>query len=437
MKPNPQLFIIPNGEDFIFFLPLEKFSMTVNKDARDLIKNISSMEITEDLQEFIDKMIRYKVLVDDDFQTRKFREIEDYRPTGILILPTYNCNLRCSYCYASSDCDNKLLDINIAKKAIDFIVNNAVIKNVKSINIGFHGGGEPLLIENIPFINDCVSYSREICYKDNIKPNFNVVTNGTTLHKLDLDWLKNTFNNINISLDGPEDIQNSQRPKDDGSPSHAEVLLGVKLLEDNKIHYGIRATITKESVHRMVEIYKHFSEISTNNSFHLEPLFECGRCETTKMESPDRRVFADNLLKTIQYAESIGKRVRYSGGDIKKINNTFCGGAGRNFFLTPDGYVTTCLEECRPISPEDNPFIIGKYTDGEFNFNYDKINFLKLRTIENIEDCKDCYSKYSCSGDCLSKVLKQTGDMFKTRGNERCYTNRKVIRHQIEKLFQE
>lgn len=423
LKINSELFVIEDGKDYILYLPLRSVSAKVNADTIKLLNAINEGKYYDSNLDVIRKLIDIGVFEETIYP------FEDslYKPTHVTFLPSFNCNLLCHYCFSNGGEDTKnKISIEAAHKAIDLICKNASELNKKYISIGFHGGGEPMIITNKSFMENIINYTRLRATDNELKYRCSAVTNGVDISRFNIDWLKNNFTRFNISLDGPPDIQNFQRPKKGiDKDSYEPVLNTIKLFENNNIDYSLRATITKYSVNRMSEIVEHFSKISNKKIIHLEPLFECGRCHTSNFEAPTPEDFIDNYLKASETAKKLGLKIHYSGASKSKISDRFCGAAGDNFFITPDSYVTTCLEACRSDEIENDPFIIGKYKydTKEYEFYDDKIAYLKSRRVTNIKSCSNCLCKFSCSGDCLAKVLKNSGNMFDTANNYRCKIN--------------
>lgn len=442
MKINKELFVIPEGKgSYILYTPLQGHVMKVNSGVIGTLQVIQKGRSIDGLDfKIIRDLFRKNVLVIDSFVQRLFHKTAfiKYAPTGVTLMPSFDCNLRCVYCYSEGG-ENPGEDMtwDIAKSAIDFVVDNCrenPFRNKKA-HLGFHGGGEPLLEKNKPLINRSVDYFRKECAKYSLDASVSSATNGL-LSKRNLEWAVETFDHLNISLDGMEDIQNAQRPKPLGRPSFKNVMGTIHFLEDKKYKYGIRSTITRESVSQMPEIVEFFHGISPSlKSFHLEPLHECGRCKTTSTRAPSPIKFLKYSLKAREVGEKFGISLAYSGAKLGNIHDTFCGAAGRNFFVTPQGYATTCLEVCRDTDSRKDIFIIGKYDSEKNKFVFDnrKIETLKNRIVENIPHCEDCFAKYNCSGDCLAKIYGDTGDLHNTRKNPRCSINRGLLYDEIQK----
>jgi len=434
MELTRELFVIPQQDDqFVLYAPLEGSVLQVNSGTIDLLRRIKSGEIPE-TNLSIERLRELNILKDNEGQVETSqKENQSYAPTETTLVPTFDCNLRCIYCYARAGEDiGKPMSFEIAKAAIDLITKNAKTSDLQNTSLGFHGGGEPFLEENFKLIQRIVDYYQQITLKEGLKPRVSGVTNGV-LGRNQLEWLVSNFDGLGISIDGPEDIQNSQRPSANGKPSYPAVKGTIDYLESQGFPYGIRSTITAGSVESLPEIVQFFSSISSCETFHLEPLFECGRCRTTKSKSPDPEKFFEYFLKAQEVEESLNVKIVGSGARSDQVTTTFCSATKSNFFVTPEGDVTTCFEACRKSDSGSKVFFIGSYDQGKFEFNQGAIQNLRGRTVDNLPHCSDCFAKYSCAGDCLAKTYQESGDAFDTSNNGRCYTNRKFLIDQLTK----
>jgi uncharacterized protein len=445
MDINKELFAIPYKGRVILYAPLNGSVLEVNsgiaKFLMDVKSGIDPRTINpEATTRLIKAGILKETIKESDSPKYIHKREETYLPASVTLVPTYNCNLRCIYCYSmAGENAGEIMKPKIAKAAIDFVIGNAKRLKIKNISLGFHGGGEPLLRENKPLVSYSLAYARAKSKELGLKVQTKVVTNG--VHRADmLEWIVKNFNDVTLSLDGPEDIQNAQRPKAGGRDSFRQVLEcvryfeTVKAQEGQKFHYALRATITSDSVERMPEIVEFFHSIAPSlKGFHFEPLFECGRCKTTKSKSPDSGLFLEKMVETEEKALRLGVKIDYSGGPIKKRGSTFCGACGSNFFVLPNGRVTTCLEACREGEKIFDVFNIGHFNPKtqRFEFYIDKIKKLKERVIENMPSCRDCFAKYNCSGDCPTKIYEQTGNILNTSNNWRCEINRGVLLNRL------
>jgi len=436
MIVNPELFVIPNKDNFILYLPLEKRSaLEVTPGVLSILKNASSISPQDSSDGLVKKLIGTKVIVPEDYKIMEFpKKTQAYLPTSVTLLPTTDCNLNCIYCYASSGEHRVNMPFDTAKASIDFITENALKLGQKNIGVSFHGGGEPFM--NYKLIKEAVKYSKSLSKKKRLKsPHYSIVTNAV-LNQEQLNFLKKYNFRVNISLDGTKDIQDFQRPLRDGRSSFEQVMNSIRFMEENKQNYGIRSTITNYNLGRLKEIVDFFKDTTNLDTVHFEPVFECGRCEKTNTTEPDSKEFLEKILEAKEYGLSKGMGVYYSGGRFDATTNHFCGATGSNFIVTPYGTVTTCLEVSTTKDPRSSVFQIGKQNKGSFQIEQDKIDYLKSRTVDKMSNCTDCYAKYNCAGDCLAKVLAK-GSLFDTSENSRCDINRGVLLYEINKKLNE
>lgn len=153
----------------------------------------------------------------------------------VLILDlTNDCNLRCSYCYASGGERADCLSVSDAVLAIEKFYNRFKCQ----IQVLFHGG-EPLLcfdsIQKIISITETKDFSDYISWF--------IQTNGVLLSQEKIDFLKYNNVNIGISLDGVTDESNCSRKKINGQPSTKETISALNLLHKSGISTSILTVV--------------------------------------------------------------------------------------------------------------------------------------------------------------------------------------------------
>lgn len=433
MKLTKELFVIPDKEDFFLYAPLKGVLLKVNSGIIDLLKKVKEKQIDPESEKTLQPLIESGIISDSE-EIKPSKRKNDLKPTGVTLMPTTDCNLRCIYCYGEGGVNPSDLDEETALATIDFIINNAIKKQEKKISVSLHGGGEPLLWKNRKLLINTVDYVKRKCSENDLEFRISAATNGV-LNKEQLEFIKENICNLTLSFDGPEDIQNKQRPGVNGTKTFNKVMKTLEYFEQNKINYGIRSTITRDSVHRMEELVTFFNSISSNKRVHFEPLFECGRCKTTKSKSPDSKTFLENMIKALETARKQSMGIKYSGSSVERVSDSFCGAAGSNFCVTQDGNITSCYEVIREDDSRSEIFFYGSFNRKTKEFEFDKIALENLasRTIDNLPYCSDCFVKYSCAGDCLAKVETE-GDMFDPSKNLRCDINREILKYKFDHI---
>lgn len=429
MHLTKELFVIPEEDDnFYLYAPLNGTAMKVNEDAIALLKKIkdgSDLDSRLIPQSFFDNGIIEKE--EQKIHVQTLDEIPE--PTEVILIPTTDCNLKCVYCINSAGETKIDLEPKVAFSTIDFIVENALRKDESLIKVDFHGGGEPFLLRNWDNIRKIVDYAKDTSYKNNLELQLSSITNGI-LNNEQLNFIVNNFGNIFVSMDGPQDIQDSQRPPN----SFKSVMKTIDFFDSQNYEYSIGSTITRNSVKRMKELVIFFHEMTSVKNLQFEPVFECGRCKTTGTEAPETKTFIKYFFPAYERAKKLGIVLSTSPGELEALKYTYCGATGKNFIVTPEGFVTSCLEVTLKSDPRSDIFFYGYFEphSKKFKFELKKFKYLTSRTVNNLEYCSDCFVKYNCAGGCLTKVNQVTGDIFNPSGYQFCDMAKNILLYKIK-----
>lgn len=437
-KVTTELFTFPHRGKHVIYAPFRHAIILTNEATVNLLAEIKEGSFKwngSDDEEKIIKFLREKGILDSKKDKLPVSpNTGKFQPTAVTLFPSNQCNMRCIYCYASAgEAKSKNMSWTVAKAAIDLVANNARKLCAKHFSVGFHGGGEPTL--NWSFFTKCVEYSKRLSKKLGIKVLCSAATNAVFSSEK-VDWIIQNLHSLSISIDGTADIQNLQRPLANGEQSYNIVAENLQRLDEAKFNYGIRSTITTHNVLFMKEIVTHFADSFNSRNIHFEPLFLCGRCHTSKVNSPESRTFIREFLKAYKASEKKKVKLAYSGLRLGGVTSTFCGACGSNFCVTPDGYVTSCFEVLETQDFRSNLFFYGKWQPKEKQFEIwdDKRNYLLSFNVQNISYCEDCIAKWHCAGDCLAKVSYDS-DVEGDRGSERCWMNQEITKKRIIQLF--
>ena len=432
---NSDLFTIKRADgSYILYAPLNKKTGVINASGANTVARFLAGELLTDSEKlFIDNLYETNFLTEQEPVKPVFPANYEFMPHEVTLFATDKCNLRCRYCYADAGKNSRKMQIETAKAAIDLVANNAGLIGLPQFAVGFHGGGEPTIAWDL--VSEAVEYAHEVASKKGLDVEIFAATNGM-FNKEQREFILQKFTNLNISIDGPADIQDYNRPQTDGSGSFATVRDNLKFLDEHRFSYGVRATITKKDVHRMTEIVEWFKSEFNITFLHLEPVWLCGRCLTTGEEAPSDEDFIKYYSQAMEKAEQIGINLVYSGLRLDSLLSKFCAAAGDGFNVLPDGVVTSCYEITESTNPKAELFHYGRYDFNrkEFVFDMDKIKRLQKYSVENIPYCQDCFCKWHCAGDCISKVF-DVSKSFEHEGSPRCALNRQLTLIQLEKLI--
>jgi uncharacterized protein len=252
-----------------------------------------------------------------------------------------------------------------------------------------------------------------------------------------MEWMGDTFDSISLSCDGPEWIQNRQRPFPDGTGSWEVLNRNVKKIRGKKAQFGVRVTLTDQSAARADDIVRFFVEEWNVYDIHFEPLYRKGRGRNGSLTPPTAAEFISAFRSAFQTSKALGARLHYSGTRLGEVHSSFCEVDGQSFSVTPDGYATACFEVTDKGQENSDLFLYGFYDVRRDRFQFDEKKLAALRKL-NLETkafCKSCFCRWNCAGDCPAKcpqlALEGFEGHFKNPG-ARCEINRAVTRFLIE-----
>lgn len=433
---NADLYIIPyeekGGDSFIAYFPLQSIVFEINKDASEILDSLKrNPVITDDpdIKSFLADLVNLR-LVNSNKEPVPFVPFRDQpAPNYTLLLLTNACQLKCIYCYGEAKKNGVMMPLHIAKKAIDTILRNSLEQKSGMIHVGFHGGGEPTL--NWKVLRASYDYAFEKCSENNLQLHSSICTNGI-ISKEKAKWIIDNIQDVAISMDGTPELQNKQRPMQNGRSSFKVMASTIDYFNKHKKIYNIRLTATEFSHGKLREIIKYVMDRFSPPVICIEPLYVCGRCETSGCKPPPLDDFINEMLEVYQLGRERNIPIQYSGNRLANLMSRFCGAQGSNFFITPRGYVTGCLEVTELHDPKADFLIYGRYDSDlkEFVFDSDKYKRLAGSQVHSFETCNDCFVKWHCAGDCIAKA-PDLSKVTRVRNQYRCKLNKSLLRESL------
>lgn len=400
-----------NDKRIAVYFPYKKVILFVSFDTLSVIKKLQTgIKNAEGIEgKIIDFFLKLGLLNTPE-ASESYLAYYVHNPTRLTIMPSNTCNLRCIYCYASAGVSkNQLLSWLVAKKAIDWIAKNALKAGEKTLAVSFMGGGEPTL--NWEVVKKTVKYVRQKAKLLGLKSIINLTTNGV-VSPVRARWIAQNIDVIKLSFDGPEEIQNYQRPLRDGKGSFIHAFNTAKIFDEYGTFYIPRATITNYSIGKLKEIVKFFLDNLklTGKSIIINPVYVCGSCSTHNVDRLEVKEFVKRFLEI----QALGREKRVDlVVPYDKIKTSplpklpFCGFQKGNCFLTADGYLSICSEVDNKEDQRSPLFFFGKFDDKkkEIVLNQEKMKQLYHLEVTPKRRCQTCPSSIYCSGPCLVRGI--------------------------------
>lgn len=380
----------------ILYAPLRSYLGLLKKAAMDDFLKEGSRT-----RQPILERLKAKPLIDPE---RILQDTQNRNPELALAL-TDNCNLRCKYCHASAGDTGKTKSMTVA--FVDSIIDKYFQQIRKpegddSIRISFSGGGEPTVVFSL--LKHAVKRCKGHAAAKGMRCWFSMATNGCYGNTV-RQYIIENFTNISLSFDGPAHIQNRHRPHKGGAGSFDAVLKTAKYFYRNDFPFAVRVTVSEYSMEYLEEIIDFFSSELPGIQIGFEPLLPMGRArKNTDLRSPDDHQFAKRLIEIMDYAKGKKVTISYSGAvDYDCVRSVFCTSvAVPNWTVKVDGTVAACTRDDAP-----EIFVYGSYdaAHDKLILDADAIEKIRALNVMNYEECRDCFAKYHCAGDCPDRRL--------------------------------
>ncbi|MCE5329104.1 radical SAM protein [bacterium] len=330
------------------------------------------------------------------------------RPVRFVFCPTYECNLRCSYCFEKDllSHSNKHMDEAMLDAAIDSAqkISKDYSGEIKSIELF---GGEPLLSKNKFLIKKILDFA------ENTKAAITVVTNGVNADNF-IDIFKSLSKQIDmfqITVDGVKEIHDKRRKYASGKGSFDEISKSIDALLLNGINTNIRINIDNSNIEYLPDLFDYVKNKKWFDSpnFNIKPSIVADHSSLGYNEFiiPEEELLRKLISVYDKYPELEELFGFYIFKPLRHVLEIINGApnASPKFFncesniielnvFCPDGYIYVCPES---IGKEE--FAIGSFYP-ELKFNEDKKGMWSKRDIFSIEKCTSCRFAPICGGGC-------------------------------------
>ena len=348
-----------------------------------------------------------------------------------IIKPTLACNFRCKYCYLSAESKvTTYMDLEFAKRILLEIKEQ--YNSHQKLEILWHGG-EPLLwgIENYRIIFEFIDKEfTDVRHVISMQTNLSLITDEF----IDL-FLKYNVS-VGISLDGPQNINDSERVFPNGRGTFNTVLSKLRHCKERGLHMGCIIVATKKHIGRIPELYNFMCDNGIN--FKMNPLFISGEAKRNESElglTIDEYVTMTTELFDLWFYDK-----------KNKINNS-------KFIDIASGLLTrkmslcslgeNCQEHVICVAPNGDVLPCGRFCDSELmHFSYGNLHnehycdvlkrikeskaYKRADFIKN-SNCSKCKYFNICHGGCLHDGYINSGDFesktFMCSANKKIFSN--------------
>ena len=321
----------------------------------------------------------------------------------ITFIVTKDCQLACKYCYLVGKNNKERLSWEVAKTAIDYILNNPDVSSEDSVIWDFIGG-EPFL--EIELIDKICDYIKTQLYVLNHKwfnsYRINITTNGINYNdeKVQTFIKKNILHlSVGITIDGTEYKHNLNRIyKSSGRGSYADVVKNIPLWLEQFPNVGTKVTISSEDIPYIAESVLHLYSLGVHE-VHINCVYE------NVWKDGDDKKFEDQLVKLADaiinndlyvdnycsfFSEAIGRPLN------KVLENANWCGAGKMLAVDSAGVLYPCTRFAQYSLRSKKAITIGDVYNG---IDKNRLRpFLSLdRCTQSTLQCIECEVASGCA----------------------------------------
>ncbi len=321
----------------------------------------------------------------------------------ITFIVTKDCQLACKYCYLVGKNEKERMPFEVAKQAIDYILDHEDEFTEESVVWDFIGG-EPFL--EIELIDKICDYLKAEMFRRNHhwfnSYRFSFSTNGINYDSEKVqNFIKKNISHlsIGITIDGTElkhDLNRVYKHTEKGS--YKDVVRNIPLWLEQFPNAGTKVTISSLDIPYVKESVLHLYSLGIHE-VNINVVFE------DVWKEGDDKLFEEQLMQLADaiidggyyqdyacsfFSEHIGKPL-----DAKLDNQNWCG-AGKMLSIDAAGNFYPCTRFAGYSLRSKKPIIIGNVHDG---IDKNKLRpFLTLdRTTQSPKECIDCEVASGCA----------------------------------------
>lgn len=333
---------------------------------------------------------------------------------------TEECNLECTYCYMVGKNNFSKMTFNMAKRIVDFLLEDPYCVGLTDNLMVDFIGGEPLLeMELIDKTSDYLSlsmYVKKHKWFDNFQISFS--TNGTLYdtEKVDKYVKKHRAHcGFGFSIDGIKEKHDLTRKTRDGKGSYDQVIKGFeKYKKDFSEEIYQKSTFSSDDLIYLKDSIIHLWDLGFKN-------VESNLVYEDVWKEGDPELFEQQLKELADYMFDSGRYLTHSVAYFDKrkglplskysLNQNRCGAGYKSLAFDFNGNIYPCIRFLDMCAESKVSKIVGNISEG--------IDYNTLRTLcgtswnaVSNKECRNCSVGTDC-GWCVAQNYQEKGTVYK------------------------
>ncbi len=360
----------------------------------------------------------------------KLHHLQSQMMPGYIVMPTYSCNLRCSYCFQDHMRTNpsfRHLLRTMTPEMVDRIFGAMPeierlhgIEDVSKIPRKFTlFGGEPLLAET----RSIVEYFMDKAFSFG-PAQFSAVSNATDLHHFAALLGPEKIAAIQITLDGPPEEHDRRRIYADGAGSFDRISQNITMALELGVQINVRMNVDRNNIDQLPEL----AETMIARGWPEHPNFSAytaaihaNNDKTDKKTTFSSWILVQELDKLREKHESMKVISRPDDGLIDRVRGifdsrmgavtnlkaSFCGAHNKMYIFDALGDVYACWEKTGDKSIR----IAAIDEESKMTWNDELNGIWRARTVTSNPVCKNCRYSLYCGGGCAVLAELKSGNL--------------------------
>lgn len=317
----------------------------------------------------------------------------------LIILPTEQCNFRCTYCYESFIRGEMPQSIRDGIKR--FVANQS---NLKVLNIAWFGG-EPLVAKNV--VLELSRFFHQHCAERGIKLNAGATTNAYFLTPDLVDQLLPLgLQQFQITLDGVKEEHDQRRVLQGGGGTFDTILQNLRYMKSTNHLFSvvIRHNYDPQNASRLEEfinmLKNEFGGDPRFSTFFF-PIGHLGGGNDSELEICDGKTSIDAFTRGKLLALEAGFRNALQIERMRPNGFTCYAANPRSFVIGSDGNLYKCTVE---LDYHDRNIVGRLHEDGSMSLDWRKMAlWCETNGMEEGKKCYTCFFSPACHGAACPK----------------------------------
>ena len=387
------VYALPIMEKVLIYAPLHNLSALVNRAAAQSLA--SGLKGERDLHHHVKAL--FAAISTGGHALPKPQVGPLIKPLFLGLIPTRACNMACQYCDFGVEKDRKAkMSLPLVRQALDAYVDLLERGDSRLINVHFFGG-EPFFAAEI--VHFAVAYATHLARNLSMETHFEVTTNGVYNQNLAY-WISDQFDTIVLSLDGPEEVQERQRPSLNGHPSFPHTYRNAKIFSDGLCELILRVCVTDDTVSYLPEIANWMVDELQPTTVCFETVWSTQQATAASLKEPDPIEFAYQFHLAAQYLETYGINTVLSTADVSECHFSICPVGKDALIVSPNGNVDACYLPEQVWRDTGLDMRLGRLKGAKFEIDFNDVERLRNLSVENKAGCASCLCRFHCAGGC-------------------------------------